>query len=192
MVVFAVGAASGSASIAATNVQHGYYRNARDLKRQLEDKLGLGEHAIATTKSQGSIRNRIAKVQSIQKFMLGALIVANLTGLGVSIARTVRPSKAPKVEMAVRVTGEHATHAVPIVVSRNGRIAASTTTQPGTVATVEVRPDTYTVSVLVGAKVCAIQETITASPLQSVVVPCGPPPPAQTKSSSRKPKQTGP
>lgn len=173
MVVFLVGAASGSVSIAATEVQHGYYRNARDLKRELEYKLGLGQRSIATTKGQGGARRRIARIQSIQKFMLGALIVANLTGLGVSIARAVRPSEAPKVEVAIRVVGEYTTQAVLTVVSRNGRIVASTTAQPGTVAAVEVRPNTYSVSVLIGAKVCTVQQKITTNPLQSVVIPCG-------------------
>ena len=87
MVVFGGGAAIGVVSVLATDIQHSYYRNARDLKGQLEDKLGLEEHAIATTKGRGGGRKRIAKIQNIQKFMLVSLIVADLTGLGVSIAR---------------------------------------------------------------------------------------------------------
>jgi hypothetical protein len=191
MVVFGGGAAIGVVSVLATDIQHSYYRNARDLKGQLEDELGLEEHAIATTKGQGGGRKRIAKIQNIQKFMLVSLIVADLTGLGVSIARAVRSSQAAKVELAVRVVGRATKAAVPVVVSRKGDIAASTTAPAGSIATVEVRPETYSVSVLLGSKVCTVTETVSSSPLQSVVVPYGPPP-APTKSRTRKRKRTGP
>jgi hypothetical protein len=175
MVVFGGGAVSGGVSILAIGVQHSYYRNARDLKRALEKKLGLDKHAIATTKGMGGKRKRIAKVSTFQNVMLGALIVADLTGLGAAIAHAERAPKPAMVEVAVQVSGASTASPAPVVFSRNGRIATTSSAVPGKDALIRVRSGNYTVSVLVGGKVCSRNAIVTAAPLQAVAMSCGPP-----------------
>jgi hypothetical protein len=62
MAVFLVGAASAVFAILASSTQKGYYANTRDRKRELEEKLGLGDLAIAPTPGMGGMRGRLARV----------------------------------------------------------------------------------------------------------------------------------
>jgi hypothetical protein len=172
MLVFAIGAMSGAFCILAADVQKGYYRNARDLKKKLEADLELGEYALQTTTSMGWTRDRIARITTFQTSILVALVVADLSGLGVSIAHALR-TKVQPVEVAARVvvTGSTPAQEIPLVFSHNGKIAAAVSTAPGALAVVQVAPGRYEVSALVG-KVCASERTIGDAPLESVVLRC--------------------
>lgn len=172
LAVFGVGAASGVISLLATDVQKTYYQNARDHKRKFEDDLGLGDYALKTTVGQGGKRERIARVTTFQKTILGALILADLVGLGVSIAHMARSMVTP-VEVALRidVVGSRA-QTVPVVLSKDGKVKAALTPAPGTTSLVRVDPGTYQVSALASGQ-CGTIAKITATPLQSVVVHCG-------------------
>jgi hypothetical protein len=173
IVVFAVGVSSASVSILANRTQHDYYKNARDLKRDLEGRLGLGDLAIATTAGMGGLRGRIARVTTLQMLVLSALLVADLTGLGAAIEHSCRSAPPSKVEVAVRVLVRHRTVArrVPLVLSRDGRIQATATLRPGEMAILRLRPGGYKVATLAG-RLCASRASITDAPLQSIVIRC--------------------
>jgi hypothetical protein len=172
MVVFGVGAASGWISIMASDVQKGYYANARDKKKALEKKLDLGEWSLATTVGQGGARARLARVTTFQKTILMALIAADLTGLGVSVARALR-SDVDHVRLAVRVAVRSAhPRAVPVVFSRNGEVVAAIVSAPGATTLVNLRPGDYDISALAPAP-CNSTATITRVPLQNVLLRCG-------------------
>jgi len=65
----------------AEDTQHGYYRAARDHKRDLERRFGLSALGPATTPGQGSARSRRISVRSALRTMLGAVAVVHGVGL---------------------------------------------------------------------------------------------------------------
>ncbi len=172
IVLFLAGAVIGAISVLATDVQHSYYRNARDLKQKIENKLELGEYAIATTQGQGGIRTRIAKVQTFQKSMLVVLVLANVAGVTLSTVRALRGAPAPKVEVVIRLRDENTSGSTQIVIVQNDRIAATARSYSGSVTTLEVRRGPAEVDAVTDAMTCTRQTVFTASPLQSVAVSC--------------------
>jgi cytochrome c-type biogenesis protein CcmE len=61
IVVLAVGAVIALLAILASKTQHDYYKNVRDLKEELEQRLGLGGLVLRTTRGMGGARARIAR-----------------------------------------------------------------------------------------------------------------------------------
>jgi hypothetical protein len=171
--VFLVGALSAIASILANATQHGYYKNTRDQKRELENRLGLGDLAIATTRRMGGVRARLATVTTFQKFILVALMAADLTGFVAAIGHASRSAPATKVEVVAQVlVGQrHKPKNVPVVLSQKGRIMATASPGPAEMVALRVEPGRYQVAALAG-KVCASTKTITAEPLQRLVIRC--------------------
>lgn len=99
--VFAVGATSAVLAMLANATGRSYYKSTRDRKRELEERLMLGAFTIAPTPGMGSLRGRLARVTTFQTFMLGALLAADLAGLGTCIARALPPDGPPYVVVAV-------------------------------------------------------------------------------------------
>lgn len=171
--VFAIGAVSASISILASQAQHDYFRNSRDLKTSLEEKLGLGPYAIATTTGMGGKRRRLGRLTTFQKAMLGALCLADLTGLGVTIVHATRTGELPAVELSTQivVAPPRDARVIPLVVSRAGRINASVSVRPGEVAMLTVRPGRYEADALTPA-LCRTEVTVTTAPLQRLAIHC--------------------
>jgi hypothetical protein len=171
--VFAIGAVSASISILASQTQHDYFRNSRDLKTSLEEKLGLGPYAIATTTGMGGKRHRLGRLTTFQKAMLGALCLADLTGLGVTVVHATRAQERPAVELATRVVlaGRRDAQMFPLVLSRAGHIAASVSVRPGEVAMLTVRPGHYDADLL-APRLCRTNVTVTTAPLQRLTIHC--------------------
>jgi hypothetical protein len=173
IVVFLVGGASALVSIFASTVQHDYYKNVRDRKKELEDRLRLGGLALRTTTGMGGVRARIARVTTFQKAILVALIVADATGFVAAVGHATRSSPAPKVELVARVAvgHRHWPHTVPLVLSQSGRIEATATPRPGEMITLRLRSGRYEVSAL-ASRLCTSTVSVTGSPLQSLVIRC--------------------
>src|SRR5205085_6705804 len=116
---------------------------------------------------------RIARVTTFQKFILGALLVADAAGVAAGIGHAARSEPAPKVELVAQVLVRpgHARWSVPIVVSRNGRIMATASPRPTEMVALHVRPGRYQLSVLAD-RVCTTTTTVTAAPLQTLIIRC--------------------
>jgi hypothetical protein len=157
----------------ANKTQHGYYRNVRDQKRNLENRLGLGDLALATTPGMGGARERLGRVTTFQNLILGALLVADLTGFAFAVRKHVGPEPAPKVEVAARVVvGDHRQlRSVRVVFSRDGRIAAAASPRPGEVVILRLSPGRYQVGALAG-RLCTSTRAVTTAPLQSLAIRC--------------------
>lgn len=88
--VFGAGVLLAVISILANYVQHGYYREAREAKRRIEKRLGLGDLAIATTpgmRTQPESRfQRMTRVRHTLTGMLVALAMIDTAGAVVAIA----------------------------------------------------------------------------------------------------------
>jgi hypothetical protein len=69
-------------SILATLTQHNYYRAAREAKRDLEVRLGLGAMSIKTTRGMGSTHARFGTVTRFNYALLTILAAVDLVGLG--------------------------------------------------------------------------------------------------------------
>jgi hypothetical protein len=91
--VFGAGALLAAMSMLANHVEHGYYRSARDVKRRIEDELGLGDLAISTTSGMGSGVKRLGRVRTFLAVMLTALVVIDAFGIGVSLWRSKEESR---------------------------------------------------------------------------------------------------
>ncbi len=183
MVFFGVGTASGAMSIFATDVQKGYYRNARDLKKKFEDELELGDWALATTPSMAAMRERFARVTTFQIAILVALVTADLVGLGVSIQHALGSRPTPvEAAFSVVLTGSHLSVNVPVVFTREGNIAAAIAPVPGAITMIRLDPGSYEISALVG-KSCTSVQTVSSQPLQRVVLTCKSP--AQKRAKRR-------
>jgi hypothetical protein len=173
MAVFAGGALSCILAILAGNTQKTYYENTRDRKNQLEQELGLGNYAIAPTPGMGGIRGRLARVTTFQTFMLGALLAADLAGLGTAISKAFPTNKPPRVVVAVRVKTRRSSVSatVPVVASQGNRVRASAMAHPGELLALELRPGTYRLAAWTRNQ-CQRMVTVTSTPLQGVELRC--------------------
>lgn len=82
--LYLVGAVCSVLTLFAVHVQQGYYRQARDHKARLEEKLGAADLAIRTTQGMGNTTRRLAKVTTFQNVILSMLLALDLAGLGYS------------------------------------------------------------------------------------------------------------
>ena len=85
--VFFSGLASCILSILSGEVQHAYYRAARDAKARLETRLQLGDLALKTTTGMGSPLHRLGTVVGYNRFLLGVLGAADIGGVTFAIYR---------------------------------------------------------------------------------------------------------
>lgn len=83
--IYCVGLLCCGLSFLASRVQTGYYQTARDHKRVLEQRLGLGTLALSTTPGMGSALRRLGKVTTFNAVLLGALAVVNVIGIGFAL-----------------------------------------------------------------------------------------------------------
>ena len=175
MAVFVVGAASAVLAMLASTTQRSYYQSTRDRKRDLEERLGLGELAIAPTPGMGAVRRRLARVTTLQTFMLVALLVADLAGLGTSIVDALPSRESPRVIVAIRVEGLLAAHSVgkvPVVTSTSGGyVAATSTTQPNGTTLLRLQPGRYQLSTW-ETGLCTRPLRVTDAPLQGITIRC--------------------
>jgi hypothetical protein len=171
--VFGLGVVSTVAAILANRTQHGYYRNVRDAKRTLEDRLGLGDLALATTPGMGGRHWRLARVATFQTLILSALLAADLVGLVAGVREAVKSPAAPTIELAMRVVVKRGAsiRSFPLVLVRAGKIEAGATPRPGELVLLRVRPGRYTLSALTPSP-CSAAAVVTKAPLQSLVVRC--------------------
>ena len=85
--VFVSGLVACIFSIFAGEVQHAYYRSARDAKARIEDRLGFGDLSIRTTGGMGAPKHRLGTVLGYNRFLLGVLAAADIGGIGFAIYR---------------------------------------------------------------------------------------------------------
>lgn len=174
-VLFAVGALLAALSFLANDVQHGYYTSARDLKQALEEKLELHEVALKTTPGQGSGITRLGRVGTFLKIMLVALGLADLVGAGFAIGAALPGSQTalPRYQVAVQIgthKGDGAWSA--LVVSKGKKTVVVRHLAPGReVPLLPLVAGDYRVSVA-GASICRRQLSVSAEPLQQVVLHC--------------------
>lgn len=89
IMLFLVGFALATFSIAATRIQKGYYSEARDLVKAIQAQLPLGDLAIRTTPGMGSARPRWRRVGQLQEWMFMLIAAVDLSGLVVVIVHWV-------------------------------------------------------------------------------------------------------
>jgi hypothetical protein len=174
MAVFVVGAASAGLAMLASTTQRSYYQNTRDRKRDLEERLGLGDLAIAPTPGMGAVRRRLARVTTLQTFMLAALLVADLAGLGTGIVDALPSRGSPRVIVAIRVEVRLAGHSftVPVVTSTSGgSVAATSTTQSNGTTLLRLQPGRYQLSTW-ATGLCTRTLRVTDAPLQGITIRC--------------------
>jgi hypothetical protein len=184
MAVFGVGALSAVLAMLAAATQKGYYQTTRDRKRELENRLGLGDLAIAPTPGMGSLRGRIARITTFQAFMLVALLLADLTGLVTSVIEAFPSRAATPVALAVQMTVARADRrrAIPLVVSDGHRVVLERLTRDGQISLLSLRPGTYRLTGGIGSQ-CVRDVGVTSAPLQVITLSC---------TSGRHPAQSSP
>lgn len=79
VVVFALGAVAAALTWVVQDVQHAYYRRARDRMRKFEQRLELVE-PTDTTGNLAGVMQRVT-VTRLVKFLLGAIAAANLAAI---------------------------------------------------------------------------------------------------------------
>jgi len=85
--VFSLGALASTLSALAVRTQHDYYRAARDRMCRLEERLSIPEDARIDTTSTLGKRRRTVSVNQVVYLLLAALLVANLVGFSLVLAR---------------------------------------------------------------------------------------------------------
>jgi hypothetical protein len=174
MAVFAVGAVSTVLAMLASATQKSYYQNTRDRKQRLEERLGLGEHAITTTPGMGGLRVRLARVTTFQTFILLALLAADLAGLATSIAKAFPSGGTPTVVAAVHielVRPARTAKSIPVVASEAGTVKATSSVDAGGTTVLRLRPGRYQITAWTG-RLCGRTVDVTAAPLQGVQLRC--------------------
>jgi hypothetical protein len=170
---FVVGAISAALCVLANHTQHGYYRNTRDRKNELEERLELGSFKLATTQGMGGIRARFGRVTTFQQLILVVLLAGDITGLVVSISHAARTASPPNVAVAARVVIEHGNKSltIPLVFSRASHISATTLVHPGEEVLLRLPPGRYQASTI-NTRLCSTSVMVTNAPLQSTVIRC--------------------
>jgi hypothetical protein len=173
MAVFLVGAASAVFAMLASRTQKGYYANTRDRKRALEEKLGLGDLAIAPTPGMGGMRGRLARVTTFQAFILIAILLADLAGLGTCIAKALPSTTQPRVAVAVHVfvPRGHRPTMVPLVASQGSHVLQAGTMLLDSTTLLKLPPGRYEFSSWMD-RLCVQAVKITTAPLQSATIRC--------------------
>jgi hypothetical protein len=173
MAVFLVGAASAVLAMLASGTQRGYYANTRDRKRELEEKLGLGDLAIAPTPGMGGGRGRLARVTTFQTFILLAILLADLAGLGTCIAKALPNTTQPQVAVAIHVFAprDHRPATVPLVTSKDGQVVQASAMLVDSTTLLKLLPGRYEFSSWTN-RLCVQAVQITSAPLQSATIRC--------------------
>jgi len=173
MAVFLVGTASAVFAMLASTTQKSYYANTRDRKRELEEKLALGDLAIAPTPGMGSVRGRLARVTTFQTFILIAILLADLAGLGTCIAKALPHTTQLRVAVAVHVfvQRDHRPTMVPLVASQDGHIVQAGTTPLRSTTLLKLPPGRYEFSSWMD-RLCVQTVQITSAPLQNATIRC--------------------
>lgn len=173
MAVFLVGAASAVFAMLASRTQKGYYANTRDRKRALEEKLGLGDLAIAPTPGMGSMRARLARITTFQAFILIAILLADIAGLGTCIAKALPSTTQPRVAVAVHVffPRGHRPTTVPLVASQGSHVVRAGTMLLDSTTLLKLPPGRYEFSSWMD-RLCVQAVRITTAPLQSATIRC--------------------
>ena len=173
IVVFVVGVVSAIVAWLASTTQHNYYKNVRDLKTRIEQRIGLGDLAIATTTGMGGTRWRLARITTFQKLILLALVTADIAGLATAITQAADPGAPAKAEVLVQVMPKRhqLSLEVPIVFSSGERVAASVGARPGNLMRVQLAAGVYQLLTF-GRTLCTRRVTVTTAPLQRLVVRC--------------------
>jgi hypothetical protein len=173
IVVLMVGAITAVLAILASKTQHDYYKNIRDLKEDLEQRLQLGSLGFRTTRGMGGARWRIARITTFQQFILALLLIADLTVLGAAIAHAAPSDPVAKVMVVLQVSADvrPPSRAVPVVLSQAGKIVASASALPEGIVTLRVAPGQYLVSAFAQG-VCRRNATVSPAPLQRLRVRC--------------------
>lgn len=173
-VLFGVGALLAFLSFLANDVQHGYYRSARDQKKDLEDRLELGDLALATTTGQGSGFARLGRVGTFLKIMLVAIAAADLVGVGLAIEDALGSSAdgtAREAIVGIAVAETKGDSWSAIVVSRNGEpVRTKALTREGA-SLVALGPGRYLVSAI-GTSICERGIQVGRGPAQVVLLRC--------------------
>src|SRR5215469_6692608 len=86
-IVFFSGVVSSILSVLAAEVQHSYYRVARDTKTRLEDRLNLGELATRTTVGMGAQIRRLGTVRGYNALLLSVFACADIGGIAFALYR---------------------------------------------------------------------------------------------------------
>ncbi len=173
--LFGVGALLATLSFLANDVQHGYYKSARELKRGLEEKLELGEVGLRTTPGQGSGIARLGRVGTFLKIMLVALGLADLVGAGFAIDASLQDSEGPPPKHQVVL--EIATHRgnggwSALVVSQDQKIVDVRHLGPNRQAPLLALPVGHYRVAVAGTSICRRELSVRDEPLQRVVLRC--------------------
>lgn len=71
-------------SLAAGRTQRSYYHSARERKRTLEERLGLGDLTIDATPGMGGGRRRFGKVHQVHAAVIGVILLLDIAGVVVA------------------------------------------------------------------------------------------------------------
>ena len=93
--VFVIGIVVALLSILGTDTQHGYYRDTKNAKEQLERRLGIAGLILIKTKPTGSRYRRFGSVTRFNFVILGLLGTLDVTGAVYGFATAIRPAEAP-------------------------------------------------------------------------------------------------
>jgi hypothetical protein len=100
--VFAIGLVVALLSILGTDTQHGYYRDTKNAKQQLERQLGIADLTLVKTKPTGSRYRRFGSVTRFNFVILSLLAVLDGAGVAYILVSAVRPDTTPAITKPVR------------------------------------------------------------------------------------------
>lgn len=154
----------------ANATQTSYYRAARDKKQQLEEKLSIGDLALATTPAMGSRRKRFGRVRTFQYTMLAVLLAISLVGAIEAILVNPTPER---VDTMLTVVTD-ASGPLPIAVAPEGEadVEARARARAGVSVRLTLEPGDYRVAVLVEEEVCEDRLEVTEKPMNVAQIEC--------------------
>lgn len=174
-VMFLIGVLLAVLSVLANEAQHSYYRSARALKLELEQRMQLGDLALATTPGMGSSFGRLGRVRTFLKIMLIAIALVDLGGAAFAAADAVGGSE-PDPESArtlvLEVERPQSGSWSALAVSQNGEPAVSRRLKSvSPTVLLQLPPGEYLVS-LAGRTLCEKRVEVSRRPLQRVALGC--------------------
>jgi len=174
-VLFFVGALLAGLSFLANDVQHGYYKSARNRKTDLEKRLELGDLALATTPGMGSGLRRLGRVGTFLKIMLVAIALADLVGAGFAIDKAIgaSTSKPARTSLVINLEPSSPREDFSAVVVSQGRktITSRRFPQNETSLMVSLLPGQYRIFIA-GTSLCHKDLRVGDDPLQLATIRC--------------------
>lgn len=167
--VFLVGLLLAVLSILANETQTSYYHSARDLKKQIEDKLGIGEFALATTPGMGSGIGRLGKVGTFLRIMLAAIALTDLIGAGLIAHRQWFESSPHRVVVVLSRTRDP--ERTVVVAQRGQVVAAREPSASGAYRSVKLEPGQYELWAA-SQHECRKPLLVSSAPVQLAGPPC--------------------